>query len=462
VPVQPSPTRTTTTRLPSDGDWLLSGAVDLDDGSGVPVAGPVHLSVRHGVVSEVRPAGGSFADAGGGLVLLPLLVNAHDHGRGAGNVLAGIADAPLEPWIASLRTGPGILPPTQTSLVGDACRMMLRSGVGATVICPNPQHPDTAAEVAEAAAAATTCGIRAAIVYPFADCMGDLYGRTRQAPGWSPSEVRRHLRAVEDLAGSVDDPGIEIQLGPVGPQWVSESTLEAVAAHAADTGRRVHMHLLESRAQRAWADRTYPEGLLDFLDRIGLLGPHVCFAHGTNLRPEELAGLAAAGAVVSFNASSNLRLASGIPPLAAGLDAPLAVGAGLDGLSLGDDADYFTELRLVRGLTQAQSGRTAAAGDLLDRLASGGGLALGAAAPTRPGVGRPADFVLLDLDGYGHLVDQAGWSPADVALAAGRPDRVREVWVSGRQVHADVSPGSDARLVSTVPSAPTVDHPSQP
>jgi 5-methylthioadenosine/S-adenosylhomocysteine deaminase len=449
------------TRRPTTGDWFLSGAVDLDDRTGVPVSGPVHLSVRDGVVSGVRPAGRRFADAGSGLVLLPLLVNAHDHGRGVGNVLAGIADAPLEPWIASLRAAPGSTAPTQTSLVGNACRMMLRSGVGATVICPNPQQPDTAAEVAEAAAAATACGIRAAIVYPFADCMADLHGRDRQAPGWNPSEVRRHLRAVEDLAESIEDPCIEIQLGPVGPQWVSESTLEAVAAHARDAGRRVHMHLLESRVQRAWLDRTYPEGLVHFLDRIGLLGPHVCFAHGTNLRPDELDGLAEAGAVVSFNASSNLRLASGIPPLAAGFDAPLAVGAGLDGLSLGDDADYFNELRLVRGLTQAQSGRSAVAGDLLHRLGSGGGRALGAAGPLSPGVGRPADFVLLDLDGYGHLIDEAGWSLADVALAAGRPERVAEVWVGGQQVHAKGSAGSDDPLLSTVPSTSEVDHPIQ-
>ena len=37
--------------------------------------------------------------------------------------------------------------------------------------------------------------------------------------------------------------------------------------HRQRTGRRVHMHLLETRYQRDWADGAYPEGIVRYLDR---------------------------------------------------------------------------------------------------------------------------------------------------------------------------------------------------
>ena len=430
----------TTTRPRSSGRWRVAGIV-----GGVDAAGPLDLVVDAGIITLIAPAAAlvdtpddladGASDAASGpapwLVVVPLLVNAHDHGRGAGHVLAGIPDGPLEAWIMSLRDHP---PTTQDALVGDGCALMLASGIGASVICVNPQGPDTTAEVAAAAGAVQRLGVRAAVVYPFADAMEDLDGRARDAAGWSADEVVHRLDAVEAIAAEHEGELIEVQLGPVGPQWVSETTLAAVGAHARRTGRRVHMHLLESRAQRAWADRTYPEGVIELLRRSDLLGPHVCFAHGTQLRPDEMAALAASGCVLSLNASSNLRLSSGFAPVAAAQAADVEVGAGLDGLALGDEADYWTELRLLRGIGQAQTGAVVDAASLFERLLRGGRQALGACAPEAVSVGHVADFVVLDLTPYRHLAGDGGWSLADIALAAGRPERIREVWVGGTAV----------------------------
>jgi cytosine/adenosine deaminase-related metal-dependent hydrolase len=412
------------------GRWLLSGLVSAEAGpAGHP--GSWELVVEAGVIRELRPAEGEHRS---GLVLVPLFVNAHDHGRGAGNVLAGIADAPLELWLDSLEASGGTA--RQAELIGDAARAMLASGVGAAVFCVNPQSEDVAGEVLVAAQVASEIGIRAAVVYPLADAKDERYGRRRALAGWTPSEVQRRLAEVEEIAAAVERPGLEVQLGPVGPQWVSEATLVAVADHSRETGRRVHLHLLESRAQRRWADETYPEGIVTFLERIGLLGPHACCAHGTQLRSEELLQLRSTGCVLAVNASSNLRLASGIPPVADAAATVEALGIGLDGLALGDDADYWTELRLVRGLWQAQLGARVPADELFARACRTGQAALGAAAPSPPRVGSVADFALVDVSKWLHLLEAPGWGAAEVALAAAGPEQVREVWVNGRRVHA--------------------------
>jgi cytosine/adenosine deaminase-related metal-dependent hydrolase len=427
----------------TDGSWRIAGVVGLLDELDGTRRGPFELVVRDGVITSLRTITSREGEQTPDMswrVLVPLLINAHDHGRGTGNVLAGIADAPLEPWIGSLRRRRPI--GTQESLVGDGCRAMLASGVGATVICVNPQGSDTAAEVTAAAHAASDVGVRAAIVYPLEDVTNAMHGRSRDYVGWSAAEVAGHLEAVEAIAAGIHDPCIELQLGPVGPQWVSESTLAAVGAHARRRGRRVHMHLLESRAQREWADRTYPEGIVDLLRRVDLLGPHICFAHGTHLRKDELAALAESGCALSLNASSNLRLASGIPPVADAQRSELALGAGLDGLALGDDADYWNELRLLRGLGQAQTGRRIDAATMLDRLIRGGRRVLGSSRPAPVALGSLADFVLLDLRGYRHLAERYDWSFSEIALAAGRPDRVSEVWVGGRAVFRSTGAGS--------------------
>jgi cytosine/adenosine deaminase-related metal-dependent hydrolase len=311
---------------------------------------------------------------------------------------------------------------------------MLAAGVGATVICVNPQEPDVAAEVSRAAAAVQRCGIRAAIVYPLADAMSDVAGRPRDTVGWSYGQLQQHLDALEEIAEGFDDPRIEFQLGPVGPQWVSDEVLRAIGSAARRSGRRVHMHLLETRSQRRWADTTYPEGIIEFLDQCDLLGPQTCFAHGTHLRADELGALAASGAVVALNPSSNLRLASGVAPVDLVLQSKGEVALGLDGMALGDDADYWSELRLLRGLGQAQSGATIGAGALLDAVLAGGRCALGACAPAPFAVGNVADFCVMDFGGYGHLQHGARWSMAELAMAAGKPALVREVWVAGRLV----------------------------
>src|SRR5690606_9554690 len=77
------------------------------------------------------------------------------------------------------------------------------------------------------------------------------------------------------------------------------------------------------------------------------LSPRLALAHGVWLRPDECWLLAQRGATVSVNTTSNLRLRSGIAPVAALTGAGVPMALGMDSLSLDDDEDMLREMRLA-------------------------------------------------------------------------------------------------------------------
>src|SRR5690606_5773649 len=106
------------------------------------------------------------------------------------------------------------------------------------------------------------------------------------------ASIDEQVAAVDEIAERCESATFQVQYGPVGVEWCSDALLERVAQRSQASGRRVHMHLLESRYQREWADRTYPTGMIHHLDRVGLLSPRLTVAHGTWLRTDECALLA--------------------------------------------------------------------------------------------------------------------------------------------------------------------------
>jgi cytosine/adenosine deaminase-related metal-dependent hydrolase len=364
-------------------------------------------------------------------VLVPLLANAHDHGRGLGTVAQGVRDAPLDAWIGDLiaTTKPG----SQRDLVTVGLTRMLASGVGAVVVCVNPTTDDRDAEVRVAVDAARSTGMRAAIAYPLSDVSRGTYREGRDRDPVRRDAAERALDDVGRLAEEVGDDGIDVIYHPVGPQWASEDLLVAVAERSAADGRLVHMHLLETATQRVWADATYPNGIVTALDEIGLLTARAWFAHGVHLTATELGLLRERGCGLAINASSNLRLSSGIPPIADAAGLPGA-GIGLDGMGLDDDLDMWSELRLVRGLWQGQGQEAIPADDVLALATAGAGRAVGAAAPPPVAIGGSADFVVLDLTAWEHLATTPQWTVEEIALATAGAAVVAEVWCRGGQL----------------------------
>ncbi len=327
------------------------------------VGGPVRLTVRDGRIAEVT----EIPAPGNGLLAIPAFTNAHDHGRGLRTLAFGAVDDPLESGLPSVGREPR-LPAFERAAVAFA--RMAETGIAATMHVHGFQArslADAVDEAAQVARAAAAVGIRVAFAPAFRDRNPFSYGNEaaflaaadpalRAAllappPGpWRP-DIDDYLAFVETVA-TFEGPYFSVQYCPAGPQWVHETSLAAMARASARSGRRIHMHLLETRPQREWADFAHPEGLLGLLDRIGFLSPRLSVAHGVHLRDDEIDLLAARGVIVSVNTSSNLRLRSGIAPVAGFVERGLTFGFGLDGLPIDDDDDMLREIRLVHLLHQ--------------------------------------------------------------------------------------------------------------
>jgi cytosine/adenosine deaminase-related metal-dependent hydrolase len=230
-----------------------------------------------------------------------------------------------------------------------------------------------------------------------------------------------------------------VQYGPTGVQWCSTPLLEAIAQGSADHDRPIHMHLLETRYQREWADHAYPQGIVKFLDDLGMLGPRLTLAHCVWARPDELLLLAQRGVTIAVNTSSNLYLKSGIAPVPDMLRHGCRIALGLDCTGIDEDNDALREMRLAyqlhRGwgfevtMNRAQLWSFAAC----NGSRSVNGATHDASSGGRLAVGEPADLVLLNWDSLDNdallPVD-----PLDLLLARGSGMHIDEVVIGGRTV----------------------------
>lgn len=377
----------------------------------------------------------------GDAILMPGLVNAHQHGRGLSQVLLGYPDDHLEPWIAR-RHARGA--PDPYALTRLAAANMLRNGVTATVHANYSYGSgDYAAEARAALRAYIDAGLRVTfcvgamdrgfMAYPGQDEAALLAGlpdiaRARlSAPRQNPyaGDAAATIALMRELqAEFAGHPLVTLAYGPSGPQWVSDTLMAALAADALERGLGLHLHLLESPAQKAVAASLYPEGCARHLKQLGALGPHVVLAHCVHVTPEDIALIADSAAVVVHNPGSNLRLANGRAPVADMLDAGVAVALGTDNCALLDDEDLFAELHLADGLMRL-SGMAPIGADRARRLLSmltvnGGRACLSSGATGRIEPGAKADLIAVSTRRF-----LGAWCDPDTSLLEALAFRAR-------------------------------------
>ena len=412
-------------------------------------AGPHHeLTARYPAAPQV---------GGAHLLLMPGLINSHDHGRGLSGVALGVPDDLLEIWLLGLATLPALDPRLLAQLEG---ALLLRSGVTATAHSHNPATwASLPAECEPTLAGYRDAGIRVAFHPPYVDQNSLIYAGQAEflaslppslrpiAESWmQPPTLSRedYFTLCTQLYNRFHDPlhhTVHIQISPAGGPWCSDELLLAAQEWAVPRQTRVQIHLLETRYQALYARRRWGSSFVAHLDSLGLLGPWLTLAHMVWSDPDDVERLRAAKIAIAHNPSSNLRLRSGVAPVAAYLAANLPLGIGMDGYTLDDDQDYLRELRLAWTLANrpgAGSPTVPASAILQMGLAGGAAVTFGPEVPLghlHPGA--LADLVLLDWHAIEGIWAAPTANPLDLLLRRANRTHVQHVLVAGRWVVRD-------------------------
>lgn len=347
--------------------------------------------------------------------LVPGLVNAHTHNPMT--LLRGYADdLPLEAWLQDH------IWPAEARILGPE---MVRDGVTLAIVemlrsgttCCNENYffPDVQA------ATYRRHGFRAMVGLPVVEF----------ANAWAQSADVCFDKALTLHDELRDDPLIGAAFAPHAPYTVSDDSFKRIGMWSEQLDIPVHLHLHETA--REVADSVRDHGVRPFarLKAMGLVNHRLIAVHMTQLTAQEVADCAQGGVSVVHNAQSNLKLASGLCPVADLLDAGVNVAIGTDGAASNNDLDMFDEMRTAALLAKGVSGDATAmdAAATLRAATLGGATALGW--ESRIGsieVGKRADLVAVRMDAV--ELQPLHNVLSNLVYVAGR-EHVSDVWIDG-------------------------------
>ena len=415
------------------------------------------IRVENGVIAEIGPLdtapGALPAHGSAETIALPGLVNGHHH-FGLTPLMMGVPFAPLELWLPQFRGMRQVGPRLDTlySAIemlesGTTCVHHIHSGLTGT-----PE--DWEAETAATLGAYAETGMRAGFSFMMrdqnllayeddAEVLATLPGPLRDwlAPSLAPaavptSEYMDFFRAARAQWAEARPGHVRLNLAPANLHWCSDEALQLISRTARDTGAQIHMHLVETERQAAYARRRFGTTAVRHLHDLGLLGPELTLGHGNWTTPEDLDLLADCGCSVCHNASSGLRLGSGVAPVNEMRRRGIPVALGIDQSNLADDRDMTLEMKLVWALhreTGLWNDRPDAAA-VLRMATEHGARTAGFPELGRIEPGRPADIVLMDAARIGRpLIDDR--TPVEEAvLHRGGKQTIEKVFVGGELV----------------------------
>lgn len=212
----------------------------------------------------------------------------------------------------------------------------------------------------------------------------ELLGFNTQNPAQVVADAEAQLDALMPLEW------LRPSVVPHAPYSVSPALFRAIAAAAG--ARVVSVHLAESEDEirflrdgtgawrtlleqlGVWVDAWQPPacGPVEYLDRLGLLTHRLLAVHGTQLKDDELARLAQAGATVVACPRSNRWTGAGAPPVERFYASGVRVAIGTDSLASVEDLNVFGELAALRQLAPSVP-----AARLLESATTDGAAALG-------------------------------------------------------------------------------------
>jgi len=320
--------------------------------------------------------------SGSDKVAIPSFINGHTHA--AMTLLRGYADdMPLQEWLLTK------IWPVEAHLTEEdvywgvklACLEMIKTGT--TFFNDMYWHWRGAARAVQ------EMGIRAALSAVFIDTFDD-------------QKMKQQIALNEKLfAESIEfNPRVIFTLGPHALYTVSERALRWSADFARERDILIHFHLSEAEEEVENCQARHGMRPVEYLERIGFLGPHLIACHSVWLSEEEMDVLRDHGVKVVHNPVSNMKLAVGsVFPYPRLRKRGLTICLGTDGCASNNNLDMLETAKFASLLQKfhAHSQVVMPAHEVFEMLTIQGAQAfrLECGAITE---GKWADIALVDLN----------------------------------------------------------------
>lgn len=291
--------------------------------------------------------------------------------------------------------------------------------------------------IAEMLKSGTTCF---ADMYCFMDDVARAVAETgiranlsRGLIGLAPDKddkLAENTQLVKDWQG-YDNGRIRITYGPHAPYTCPVEYLQKVIEAAQTNNAEIQMHLCETKGEVENCIKEHGVTPIKLMDQLGMFEQGTIAAHCVYLTEDDMDIMAAKNVRVAHNPQSNLKLASGIAPVASMLEKGICVGLGTDGASSNNNLDMLEECRAAAMLhkTTTLNPLAVPAAQAWDMATVNGAKVLGFYELGKLSVGQQADIVLWNMhkpywyprhNKLSLLVYAANSSDADTVIVNGK------------------------------------------
>jgi len=255
------------------------------------------------------------------------------------------------------------------------------------------------------------------------------------------------LRDSERLITTYHDakPGAmtQIVLAPCSPFSVTSELMIQSAILAREYGVRLHTHLAETKDEEQFCLEKFGYRPVEYMQELSWVGEDVWFAHCVHVDSEEIGLFSRTGCGVAHCPTSNMRLASGIAPVAEMLQAGVKVGLGVDGSASNDGSHLLEEVRQAMLVARVNAGLRGAslsgenvpplmsARQALEIATRGSASILGRDDLGSLEIGKCGDFAAIKLDKLGYA---GALSDPLAAIVFCAPEQVDYTVVGGNYV----------------------------
>jgi 5-methylthioadenosine/S-adenosylhomocysteine deaminase len=314
-----------------NGKVIRQGAIAIEEEAIVEVGKNQELKRKYGRGYEKIDAKGK--------IILPGFVNTHQHA--AMSLLRGYADdLPLQEWLEKW-IWPTEKHMTSHDIYVGALLTAVESIMGGTTTVNTMYHYAPEENEAKAFAEAGLRGVIGHVCF-----------------SWRKEEDKKALLDLAKNWHNKERGLIRVSVDPHAPYTVDPEYMKALKTLREELTEKYgsenapiiwHTHIAETNDEREKIRKAFniqiKNGVVEYLDSLGVLNERVIAAHCVALTDKDVKIIKKRDVKVSHNPVSNLKLASGISPIPKMLEEDITVSLGTDSPCSNNTADMFETMK---------------------------------------------------------------------------------------------------------------------